>query len=809
MSLRIGIGTNLRITPSLFSWQAYWTTRSNFFTTGRSGLELVDSYGNNPTITLPYFKSNNTGRYARYVDPSGLLDIGSNNEFTLCGWIKSESTSKTTYRSIVGKNVVGILAGRYGVLALITSGYLQATIVTSTTFYNIASTVDFTSCGEVFVRMDVNQTTKKFRFFINEVQVGADVDFLGTFTALPATSFFGFAIGNNTNANGTTNWAAQSSHADTYVFHKRLTPTEGATLMARGYVSGAFAHWTASNPLSTFLFENENGYHATITGDYTLTEAYSSFGSRYLLDKGYTLYSNGYSEYYLPLKYDGTENTEPTWPTTHIGTKRKWVRAGMISDHNLANSRLTFVGDQFDRSNATIYADTARGTKEKYDSTVPKSWHIEEVNNLSNYYWFEEGYQRTILSKMGDSTYYHREKLEHIFSFATELSVADYNKALTWCGDLRSDGIYEAEGVYWKYDTRCILFARDSKMLQWDSATNTISLSLDKGVTFPYSYAMGLAMIPQYSFIFNNGKIFFSSRTKLYVSNDNLATVSEATVLDEAGNPWTSAEGDEFNTYVQHKYHFNNDGHEMALTGTYNSEGATYNNTNVYVWELLDNSDTVKAIYHAGVTNPPNLQARHVHSIQYRAEDNSWWITFGDGNAGGHYENSWIKGERNDITGAWSFATLFTEDTGGTYKSSAMMFCDDSVVLVGDDNTIDATRFGIWSCPIADLADSANFVQRYRSKTVNVSGYVIDDDNAIFLPYGVEVYHRGVLITTKSQIAGLTPSRYYGSFYGFPIQVAWRPIAPNTDGWILCHPKLSTEGFYEIHQGGVMWIKLK
>ena len=27
MSLRIGIGKNLRITPELFNWQAYWTTR--------------------------------------------------------------------------------------------------------------------------------------------------------------------------------------------------------------------------------------------------------------------------------------------------------------------------------------------------------------------------------------------------------------------------------------------------------------------------------------------------------------------------------------------------------------------------------------------------------------------------------------------------------------------------------------------------------------------------------------------------------------------------------------------------------------
>jgi hypothetical protein len=799
----IGIGFGKK-----FDWSSYWASRSNFFTTGRSGLELVDKYGNNPAITLPYFKSDNTGRYARYTDASNLLDIGANNEFTLCGWIKSESSLKTAYRDIVGKGVGTVLNGRYDILALITSGYLQATIVSSSGAYTIPSTVDFTSGAWFFVRTDINQTTKKFRFFINEVQVGADVDFLGTFANLPATAFFGFAVGNKSTADGTTNWAARSSHSDTYIFHKRLSVEEGATLMARGYVAGAIAHWTCSNPLSTFLFENENGYHATITGDYTLTEAYSSYGSRYLLDKGYTLFSNGYSEYYLPLKYDGTENTAPTWPTTHIGTKRKNAHAGSTTQHNLANSRLTFVGDQFDRSNATIYAATASDTKEKYDASIPKSWHIEEINNLSHYYWFKLGYQRMIVAKMGTDTYYNREILDHVVSFATELDLTEYNRFLTWAGDLKSDGIYEAEGVYWKYDSRCILYARGDKMLQWDAATNTISLSIDNGVTFPYSHAMGLAMIPQYSYIFENGKIFFSSRTKLYVSNDNLANVAEATVLDEDGNAWTSAEGDEFNTFMQHTPHYLGDGTEIAITGTYNSEGASFNNTNVYLWELLDNSDTVKAIYRAGVTNPPNLQARHVHGVQWRESDGSLWVSFGDGNVGGHFENSWIRGVRNAL-GAWTFATQYSEDTGGSYKTAAVMFCDSNVVLVGDDNTIDATRYGLWSCPIADLGTPANFVQRYKSKTVCVTGHVIDADTAIFLMYGVQVYHRGVLVTTKSQISGLTPSRYYGNYYGLPIEIVWRPLPPMNDGWILCHYKTSSEGFYEMHQGAVIWFKLK
>jgi hypothetical protein len=47
MSLRIGIGTNLRITPSLFSWQAYWTTRSLFWADKLSadGLNLDPKVG--------------------------------------------------------------------------------------------------------------------------------------------------------------------------------------------------------------------------------------------------------------------------------------------------------------------------------------------------------------------------------------------------------------------------------------------------------------------------------------------------------------------------------------------------------------------------------------------------------------------------------------------------------------------------------------------------------------------------------------------------------------------------------------------
>jgi hypothetical protein len=803
MSLRIGIGTNLRITPSLFSWQAYWTTRSNFWLTGeRSGLSLTDKYGNNPSLLLPYFKSNDNSRYAKFVDSSRLLDVGANDEFTVCGWAKSESTSKAAYREIMGKFLTGVVNGRYGIWTAVTTGYISASITTSSNSYVIASTVDYTSAGWVFLRMDIKQSTKKLRFFINEVQVGADVDFLGTFNNLPVTAFFGLSAGNDATGSGGGNWYGKSSHSDTYVFHKRLTPTEGATLMARGYVSEAISHWSCSNPQSTFLFESENGYHATIVGDYTVTTAYGAEGSRYLLDKGYTLYSNAFNDYYLPLKSDGTENSV-TWPATHTGTKKKWVRIGMTTEHNLASSMLLFAGSEFDRSNVTIYNDWARNiTSSFYDAINPKAWHIEELNNLMHVNWFNVGYKGLIFVKTGTSTYYHREKLENVFCLSENATGTIYNNALTFCGDLPTDGIYEAEEIYYKWDSDDILFARLDYRLKY--ADGKMMFSTDKGVTYPYEHTVG-DITPTHSYIFSNGKILFSYDAKFYSSVDNLANVIEESVTAFGGGAYSPADAASYMTSSIIGFTEIN-GVDVSLVGTYRTT-ALGNDPDINVFEIRADQIGIRSIYHAGVTDPPLLPALHVHSLSQRSPGVFWLFT-GDNNAGHTYEVSIISGTV-DASWNWVWAQVTNEETTDIYKMAGGMFCDDNVFLAGADDTVSQLRTGLWSCDIDDILTPATFVRRFSSPIV-VGGILWYGDNLIaHTQLKPNTRQRFCIISSQNQIAGIIGNRIYAPYSGVPYENLWRCLPPDNDGWHLDHYKTSTELFAEVFLGGVLWIKFK
>jgi hypothetical protein len=180
----------------------------------------------------------------------------------------------------------------------------------------------------------------------------------------------------------------------------------------------------------------------------------------------------------------------------------------------------------------------------------------------------------------------------------------------------------------------------------------------------------------------------------------------------------------------------------------------------------------------------------------------------GDNNVPHTFECAWIKGLYDAGLDTWAWSSLYSSGAaGGTYKTAGIIFYEPNVLVV-DDNTIDNTRIGMWSCAIADLGSSVNFVEKLKSAQA-MTGMVAYNDKFITHGY-LSQSTRKAVISSQNQIAGITGNRIFTPDYGVQYEVLTRILPPDTNGWHLCHVKKSTETFSEIYKkGGVMWFKFK
>jgi hypothetical protein len=435
-----------------------WISQSNLFASGRSGLTIPATKGTSPTI-LPAIWNNYQGNGYSCIADNGALDIGNTYDFTLWCKVNTSYTSKTNARNFIGKNVGASVNGRYGTGMANEPGYLFAMIQSSGGAVTIISTTDFTAAGWVYMRMDVNQATKKFRLFINKTQVGSDADFTGTFAALDPK--YQFYIGAGNHSTGVPTYYSNSQHSDSGIFRRILTDAEWATIVDGSYVGdGNDPFWPCNNARSGFNFDaSSNGYHLAITQAQYLSEKYTANGSTYCLDKGYTLYGDidGRINRYLPLTLAGDEITPPDLGT---GISKIKKYAGMAGYHNLANSVIQFTDDFWDRSNATIWNDYARVVdvlRSYYDATdanTKKQFHPRELGNLQTSYLLNTGYTKIPFFVMGTNTWDARERLESIFTLKKNASDSLYISALKYCKDYPFPaGTFYAMGIGTNYYT--------------------------------------------------------------------------------------------------------------------------------------------------------------------------------------------------------------------------------------------------------------------------------------------------------------------------------------------------------------------
>jgi hypothetical protein len=753
----------------------------------RSGLTLPNSMSpgtGDASLLLPVVRKGGS-RYF-YLGDGGALDIGA-TDFSICGAFKDNS-SATTIQYVIGKAVAGSVSGRYAIYKNITSKKLSCYIQTSSNTYTIETDTVCTIDTWYFVRMDINQATKKLRLFVNEVQYGADVDFLGTFGA-PASQYkFYVGCSSNSAGSGTQNISA-FSYGDWWVFNRLLLPAESLSLMNGGSLTGAKAHWTF-NALTCYDVSG-NGLHLTEGGTSTanLLE-YAVKGSRHLLNIGYSLYETpDKAKYYVPYLDAGTAIVNPTVPAGYTKTADF---AGDLLNHNLADSYLIMSSDTWDKSSTTIYGDAARAHA-KYIVATPKYWHIEEFDRVLFNTYLNTDYKGKIYPKVTNNSITDRRKLTEIIEYATNKTGTDYTKVLTYTGDKN----YVWDIDYYFEDDFYIVTTRGDKMLVFAS-DRYLKLSLDNGATFVNTLDLnGVTSIITKAKIFASGNVLFCGHQKAWYSDDNLATYQESTTLDYAGETFVPTVSNNFT--IPHYYpNVVFDDYEMDVWNNYSNDAGTMND-NINIWYTVDDGVTVKSAFKYGVSNAL-WTARHGHGVVYNPNDGAYYALNGDGLSEA-VDCRLLKGVYTKATDTWEWTQVAVGDANSLYLMGGMTFIGVNAIISSDSQ--DAAKHGIYKVPYGDLNDSGEFVKVY-SYGGTITG-ACTDGNGVYIG---NPHNTSIMIISKDNAVNfykfyLTGGPAIGSGGAF-----FQQTQPNNQGYYRFDPLVDTETFAAFTKGTTLMLKI-
>jgi hypothetical protein len=798
---------------------SYWTPLKpiggetpNLWVTSRSGLSMIDTVAaENPVITLPSLQQSNN---PLVVVDNGGLDIGASaGDFTFAVRCKSNSTTKTSYPTIGGKGIDGSVNGMYYFYQTITSGKIHWLFKSTGTVKDTEINLDFTGAGWVLLLMEIDKTALVGRCFINGVQVGADVPYTGTFPSM--ANAYEFMLGKSNNAAGDgTNYNINAIFSEAWVYNRKLTSTEKTTITNYGHITdltGERTHWICNNITPKDV--SGNGYHlTTIDGTANNTSiVYDSSGSRYLLDKGYSKYRYyGASRTTTSIKKDlfvgynesGVPLATPAVPT---GFVKLSDHPGSLTQHNLADSYLTFVGNNWSRDNASIYGDMARSTTLKdgdgswYLSGTPKAWHVSELNRVKMNTFFLSAYKGIAFPKVTNNSIDDRQVLTEIVGYASNKTGVDYSKALTYTGDKGHswDISYFFSDVHY-----CT--TRDNKILAFDDNA-TFSLSLDGGSTFPITkniagFAGGVC---EMAYIFENGNILIAGKTKLYISTNNLTTITEVVPLGIDGNPWTPGDSQNYSIWQPAPPQYI-EGVEVFMWGSYSND-ATSDAEKVNIWFTKDNGVSVRSIYNF---TAPSLIARHV-DVSPVQDPNTGYFYFNTGDNAD--EVHFVKVECTDLsTNAFTFTKINPAGAlsgDDFYHWVGYHFYNNKIYTAVEDD-INVGNAGLYEALLsADLSDPANFKQTFQLPFANnsVAASFLGEANIILLP---QAQSKSIMITKDAGvnsylfrlIGGVDLAAFMGCYFG---------ICPsNSQGYYLFNIYANGEGLGDIWKGQVIMLKI-
>lgn len=764
----------------------------------RNDLNMIDELGNNSPILTSYLYKASTILYT-YANDGGALGAGV-GDLTLYCWFKGESNSVATTCYIAGKPVTGSVNGKY-YFYVGTDGTFRMSAQPSGGIKTITSTVNARDLAWHLLMMDINQTTKIIRFFIDNVQIGSDTAFTGTFANLGDN--YPFCIGIGRTADGTAfTLPSLASYSDTGVIGSVLSEAQRTSLFNRTLDVAHLAYYPLLGSSGDYEWDaSGNNYHLNIVGQENATDRklfyrYSASGSRWGLNKGYTLYSNGQGFSYIPYKSDGTPLTDPPIPT---GSTKVSEHVGNTVKHNLSNSLIVINNVHWDRSNTTIWSDAARSSETFYDAANPTAWHPSELNNLRFNAWANTNYKGIGFVKVTDHSYKSRLVLDEIITYTNDHYSSGYASIISsYCKDYNpTDGIYENDYCYWRYDSQRILAVRANKILKY--TVGYIHLSIDGGLTYPYSKAVTGFNGGCFGAIFANGNITFADRYKIYTSTDNLTNVTEIIPTGIDGNPYTATIDSYYD--VNGSEYTEVDGVEVRVWGTYSNTAPTEID-NINVWLTDDSGLTIKSIFKFGVTLP-TYAASHIHSITQDPSDESFIMNTGDG----QYTCNLYRLNYNVTTKEAIWTHLVGKDgtivsnafCDSPYKTGGLGFYNNYIYWHSDGN--DNRIFGTYRCLESEITDNTKGVRIYPT-LLQIGCALWQRNGRAIISDGQpnRIHH------TSDSAATIKTS----NLYGLPENIGVLMTHPeNTDGWFVSHVMLPTENDYVYSSGGVVWIKLK
>jgi hypothetical protein len=277
-----------------------------------------------------------------------------------------------------------------------------------------------------------------------------------------------------------------------------------------------------------------------------------------------------------------------------------------------------------------------------------------------------------------------------------------------------------------------------------------IFLSEDNGHTWPHSIAFPNAHNITFSCILKNGNIVFSTRSKLFLSTDNLKTVKQITVKNADGtdyHPHTPQDPNRPGWYFHTLPGINSwdvNGVEMLVWGNYCNVLGGASPVNIYY--SADGGHTVKIAYAFGqdphfrdngsegggptgtlLGDPGNrVICRHVHTVAYNPVENAFYSCTGDGDRPEGFECHWLRGTYDAKRDKWDWKVIISDHLNSRYKAGGITFVGGQLYWISDSNGPPPYDRGIFRCAPEDIANPKKHTRLFNPE-VEAGSMIIQD----------------------------------------------------------------------------------
>ncbi len=284
-------------------------------------------------------------------------------------------------------------------------------------------------------------------------------------------------------------------------------------------------------------------------------------------------------------------------------------------------------------------------------------------------------------------------------------------------------------------------------------ADGEVLLSEDCGRTWPHRAEFADARHITFSCILGNGSILFSTRERLFLSEDSLQTIQPITVQDLDGSdylPHTPQDADQPGWYFHTLSGVNSwdvNGVEMTVWGNYCNVLGGAAPVNIYY--TTDGGRTVKIAYSFGqnpywrdngspgggatgtlLGHPGNpVITRHVHCVAYNPDENAFYACTGDGDKPEGFECHWLRGTYDPARDEWDWDVIISDHLNSRYKCGGINFVDGDVYWISDSNGPEPYDRGVFRCKPTDIGRPGKHTRLFNPDVE--SGNMIIQDNVI------------------------------------------------------------------------------